>query len=194
MKCDMCGKTFTDEWKFNAHKQNHMVYHGCDLCEKTFKYQETLKKHMTAVHATLKIYCHFYNNDKDCPFKEECIFIHGDSEVCKFIGLCERNLCMFKHKHKEVIKDNSEQIEIVEETTDDERIDDTGESDESDDEILKDEPVETLEYDIFVPCREHFLTKDQQFYFQSFNGMKEIGRMQEMWIKPKDGYQVGTYL
>ena len=83
---------------------------------------------------------------------------------------------------------------ILEETTDDERIDDTGESDESDDEILKDEPVETLEYDIFVPCREHFLTKDQQFYFQSFNGMKEIGRMQEMWIKPKDGYQVGTYL
>ena len=59
---------------------------------------------------------------------------------------------------------------------------------------LEEGPVETLEYDVFVPCRDHFLTKDSGLYHQQLNSMKEIERVQNIWITAKNEYKVGDYL
>ena len=44
------------------------------------------------------IYCHFYNNGTTCPFEQECVFLHEHSSQCRYLALCEINLCMYKHK------------------------------------------------------------------------------------------------
>ena len=33
-----------------------------------------------------------------CLYEDECIFIHEESEICKFGKGCDRILCMFKHE------------------------------------------------------------------------------------------------
>ena len=68
--------------------------------------------------------------------------------------------------------------------------DDENETDDN----LEEGPVETLEYDVFVPCRDHFLTKDSGLYHQQLNSMKEIERVQNIWITAKSEYKVGDYL
>ena len=52
---------------------------------------------MTAVHGKMHIYCHYYNNNKQCPFSEECIFAHKIAKECIYGNQCERMYCMFKH-------------------------------------------------------------------------------------------------
>ena len=54
------------------------------------------------------MYCHYFNNKKACPFKEECILLHEDSEMCKYGKSFERMLCMFKHEENE---ENCENVE-----------------------------------------------------------------------------------
>ena len=53
---------------------------------------------MQAAHEEISLFCHYFNNEKDCPFEEECIFVHEESEICKFGKACERILCMYKHE------------------------------------------------------------------------------------------------
>ena len=86
------------------------------VCE--YNYEGLLEKHNRAVHGNIKIFCHYFNNDKDCPFEDQCIFAHEESPACKFGGGCERILCMFQHDDKE--------------ETDDEDNDDVDENDEND--------------------------------------------------------------
>ena len=62
----------------------------------------------------MTIFCHYYNNDKECPFDEQCIFAHEDSPECKYANGCERMLCMFKHEEKE------ESDDVEDEESDDE--------------------------------------------------------------------------
>ena len=73
------------------------VKYECDECDKVFKYEAVLEKHMEAAHEDVELFCHYFNNDKECPFEEECIYIHEESDNCKFTNNCERKLCMFKH-------------------------------------------------------------------------------------------------
>ena len=94
--CDDCGKVFNEEWKLNAHKKRHENF-KCNQCSKTFKNQDIMEKHAKISHGNLKIYCHFFNNKKSCPYEQECIFIHEDAGFCRYSVLCERNYCMYKH-------------------------------------------------------------------------------------------------
>ena len=94
--CEVCEKTFDVEWKMNAHSKSHKSF-PCDQCAKSFQYEETKEKHVTATHGNVKLYCHFFNNNKECPYNENCIFIHGDSQLCKYNARCERPFCMYKH-------------------------------------------------------------------------------------------------
>ena len=96
-KCDKCETIFAEEWKFKAHQKVHMEKYSCEVCEKTFKCEDILSKHQQIVHENLKLYCHYFNNLKTCPFKEECVFLHKVSKKCKFGIECERNMCMFRH-------------------------------------------------------------------------------------------------
>ena len=69
--------------------------------KKTFKYKEILEKHFKIAQEGIKLYYHYYNNKKDCPFAHNCIFLHENSPQCSFGKLCERINCMFKHKSSE---------------------------------------------------------------------------------------------
>ena len=61
-----------------------------------------LNKHKS-VHRTKK-YCHYYNNDKECPFEElGCMFRHEVSKNCYFRGKCKNSLCQFTHSEKIVV-------------------------------------------------------------------------------------------
>ena len=98
-KCDQCEKEFNQNWKLNAHLKTCRMS-KCDVCDKTFKYEELRKKHMLITHENFKIYCHFFNNEKTCPYNEDCVYLHEDSTVCRYGMACERNYCMFKHSGK----------------------------------------------------------------------------------------------
>ena len=84
----------------------------CEACDKTFKYLEIKKKHVLIQHENTKLYCHFYNNQKTCPYEDECIFLHEDAKFCKYDQLCERNFCMYKHKSNAESKKDEENDEL----------------------------------------------------------------------------------
>ena len=96
-KCKKCERIFNEEWKLKAHQKSHNE-HKCEQCEKTFRNEDIKLKHIKISHENLKIFCHFYNNSKACPFVDNCIFVHEKSEPCKFGELCERENCMYIHE------------------------------------------------------------------------------------------------
>ena len=96
----------------SAHVKKHEK-HKSEQCNKSFKYLDLKKKHILIRHENVKLYCHFFNNDKTCPFYEECIFLHKDATFCKYDGMCERNFCMFKHRKKIEEHDHIEPDEII---------------------------------------------------------------------------------
>ena len=122
LKCDVCGKVFDEEWKCNAHIKSHNIF-PCDNCEKVFNQEGTRSRHKTAVHEQIRIYCHFYNNNKNCPFESQCIFLHEDSQECKYGKICERVNCMYKHVNDENdVEGEEEMIEDDETENDTEEI------------------------------------------------------------------------
>ena len=82
------------------HLKTHKKFQ-CDQCGKSFKYLELLTKHTKIDHENCKLYCHYFNNKKVCPFIEECLFLHEEAEICKYGKQCERILCMFKHEYED---------------------------------------------------------------------------------------------
>ena len=115
-QCVQCEKEYSEEWKLKSHmKQTHR--YKCDQCEKMFNYQDIMKKHILIPHENAKLYCHFYNNKKTCPYNDECVFLHEHSRLCKYGSYCEREYCMFKHecqnKEIETVNVAEEIIEIA---------------------------------------------------------------------------------
>ena len=108
-KCDKCERIFDEEWKLNAHLKMHGEI-SCEQCEKTFKCKEIFEKHFKIAHEGIKLYCHYYNNEEECPFAHNCIFLHENSPQCMFGKLCERIKCMFKHKSSDKhVSDNDDE-------------------------------------------------------------------------------------
>ena len=95
-KCKLCDLQFNEQWKFDGHAKT-CKKSSCDQCDKTFTSNTILNKHIKIVHDKIKLYCYYFNNDQECPFDDKCIFLHEESEDCKFGELCERNFCMFQH-------------------------------------------------------------------------------------------------
>ena len=85
-----------------AHMKNHHE-NSCDQCEQTFRNEDILKKHKQISHENVRLYCTFFNNDKECPFSEECIFLHEKAGICRYAELCERENCMFEHNVSEEV-------------------------------------------------------------------------------------------
>ena len=58
-----------------------------------------LSKHLSS-HGTSLKFCHYYNNDKFCPFEANgCKFAHFEAPSYKFKRRCGYNLCQFTHKN-----------------------------------------------------------------------------------------------
>ena len=79
------GKTFRSENQLDIHKKKHIRFE-CEDCECEYKYEGFLEKHNQAVHGNVNIFCHYFNNDKDCQFDDQCIFAHNEAPECKFGG------------------------------------------------------------------------------------------------------------
>ena len=53
--------------------------------------------------------CHYFNNDKLCPYEEVgCNIFHIDAEMCFNGAECQNLLCSFKHKNIDSINEQSE--------------------------------------------------------------------------------------
>ena len=101
-KCKMCEKTFTKNVELERHIKIHHEAEPfeCEKCGKTFVLKWRLRKHLS-VHET-RIYCHYFNNDKECPFEEiGCKFKHNISPPCKSEG-CNNLLCQYRHSYSSV--------------------------------------------------------------------------------------------
>ena len=83
------GKTFgrfSDlESRVKTFHENHPEF-KCEVCEKTFVLKWRLRKHMK-IHNGHVQPCHYYNNNKTCPFEElGCKFNHINSENCVLLN------------------------------------------------------------------------------------------------------------
>ena len=60
-----------------------------------------LKKHMRLHTEKNILHCHYFNNNKSCPFEEHgCKFIHAASNFCTFGTTCSRRLCPSRHQEE----------------------------------------------------------------------------------------------
>ena len=147
--CEECDKKFQNESKLEMHKLTHKKFE-CDECDRIFKHQAILEKHIQAAHEDITLYCHYFNNDKDCPYENECIFVHEESEICKFSSGCERLLCMYRHEGDNAAEDD----------TDDESDDGDADDDSMDVDVAEIKPVlEKLEEafeKLSVNLKKHF--------------------------------------
>ena len=191
---------FKEEWKLNAHLKSHEKY-SCDHCDKRFKFQDIKDKHVKIAHESLKIYCHYFNNSKTCPFDNECVFLHEDAKICKYGAQCERNHCMFKHE-SDTDNDNDENDDNEEDGVDDEEYDED-DHDEKDLERTFSNPflqteetnkIEVLEFRVYGPCRDLYLKNDQEFYWKKLEGISEIESIEHLYVHSRRDYQVGAYL
>lgn len=54
-----------------------------------------------------KIYCHYFNNDKNCPYEKiGCKFVHETSKLCRNGDRCPKKLCYFQHNKSISQEDN----------------------------------------------------------------------------------------
>ena len=123
-QCDTCDKTFAVRYQLENHMKEHMAIkeYKCEQCNLGFFLKWRLNKHVKG-HSTIEQkFCHYFNNEKNCPFEEMgCKFKHGKSENCKFGQMCENKLCQYRHtgtKKKDIdALDDSENIKAPEEET-----------------------------------------------------------------------------
>ena len=108
-KCGECDRCFKSEKKLEVHEKTHEKFE-CEECDKMFNYENLLERHVDAVHSDpdFVIYCHYFNNDKECPFGDVCIYEHDESDECKYGKACERLMCMYRHKCQDEENDDDE--------------------------------------------------------------------------------------
>ena len=127
IKCNMCGEMFNLLFELENHLKKHDEVETlkCNICEKIFYMKWRLKKHEEAHKLSNVKFCHYFNNNKVCPFEEiGCMFKHAFSEECKFKKQCRNNLCQFRHSSININCESDsntgeEQIDVVNYGTDD---------------------------------------------------------------------------
>ena len=61
-------------------------------------------------------------------------------------------------------------------------------------EHIEEGPSEVLEFDVFMPCNDVWLTNDKECYTKELSDMREIENVEYLRIKGTSDYSVGTYL
>ena len=106
--------------------RSHKRYE-CEECDKRFKFETILERHVEAVHEDVKLFCHYFNNKKERPHgDEECIYLHEESVACKFGLGCERTMCIFMHegvnKDQDSEDDSSDDESEIDDDINDENV------------------------------------------------------------------------
>ena len=100
-KCQHCDRRFRkcydlEEHLVNVHEEEKM--YNCDICELRFVTNWRYKKHIDAHNNNKARTCHYFNNNKDCPYaKRGCKFQHKMADQCQFTNTCTRKMCQFQH-------------------------------------------------------------------------------------------------
>ena len=115
-ECDQCDLTYTSEMQLLRHVKKHGKF-SCEECENEYNFTGVLEKHIDVVHKSMKIFCHYYNNKKECPYSDQCIYAHEDNKDCMYGNDCERIMCMFKHEQHVPDDDESEDEDTDEDET-----------------------------------------------------------------------------
>ena len=101
IKCKTCDDIFDKNSELEAHIKsyhNSIEKFECDQCAKSFVLKWRLEKHQE-IHKDKNIKrCHYFNNQKDCPFEEiGCMFQHTYSGICRYGEKCKKIMCSFQH-------------------------------------------------------------------------------------------------
>ena len=104
VKCKFCDDRFDKNSDLEVHIKAHhntVETFKCDQCGKSFVLEWRLRKHQ-GIHKEGKIKkCHYFNNQKNCPFEElGCMFEHSFSGICKYGAKCTKIMCPFEHNSK----------------------------------------------------------------------------------------------
>ena len=107
--CKLCDETFKENCDLEEHINLH---HGstekfdCKDCGKTFVLKWRLQKHEeNHINSNIKK-CHYFNNNKDCPYEKiGCMFAHSPSEMCIHGKSCKNLLCSYQHTPEIIIDD-----------------------------------------------------------------------------------------
>ena len=106
IKCKICTKIFSKNNELEAHiKSEHeeIEKFHCENCDLTFVLKWRLEKHKTMHTEEAKNlkFCHYFNNNKRCPYSDiGCMFKHESAPNCYFRDKCSKNLCQFQHLEK----------------------------------------------------------------------------------------------
>ena len=99
--CSLCEDEFGDKYRLEEHLVKvHQKFKKfeCSNCDKKFLLKWRLQKHMNIHSETKKRMCHYFNNEKHCPFEEMgCKFVHKESQECRMKSTCIRTMCQFRH-------------------------------------------------------------------------------------------------
>ena len=100
LKCDVCQQTFTKNSELEHHLTSHpeVIPIPCELCGKVLYTKWRMEHHMKGHQVINRRKCHFFNNNKCCPFEKlGCKFAHEPSKKCKYGESCQEQMCQFQH-------------------------------------------------------------------------------------------------
>ena len=90
----LCQLECEDVYKLEEHLRiihDKNIKHSCEHCEMGFVTQQSLRNHMKTQHKQVARTCHFFNNEKECPYLEiGCKFEHSQAQLCKYKDICHR--------------------------------------------------------------------------------------------------------
>ena len=105
IKCKFCDETFEKNCNLEEHiRKNHSSAEcfKCKECDKDFVLKWRLKKHQETHKNKSVKKCHYFNNNKQCPFENiGCMFAHSMADTCRYDTNCTNKLCSFQHKKDE---------------------------------------------------------------------------------------------
>ena len=101
-KCMLCQEEFREAVNLEDHlvrihhKHRNFV---CNKCNADFVMKQSFRKHIQGHHISSRRTCHYYNNEKDCPFQTVgCRFLHDKATLCRYGDQCSLSKCQYRHK------------------------------------------------------------------------------------------------
>ena len=99
--CTKCNVSFKEKHKLEEHifvQHKESLEYQCDTCGKCFAMKWRFEKHNELHSTTNRKACHYFNNNKPCPYElVGCKFKHEDAGVCFNREQCVKSLCQYKH-------------------------------------------------------------------------------------------------